>query len=214
MAHYADPRSVRHYAGLNEDDVPDGDLDFYIDEADRMVFRDVAIEVIDEDLSGNINGTNSTFDTCHRYIADTDYDCAVGSTEVTVYGWGKAGSLDTRVALTVSSINPTEGKIYLASAPSATYDVLTINYYYYKTKPKWNILKRAANFYAAYDFIFAEYLLIPIAQRRGALSWRHARPYRDLYQRYLDAINVFNSKIYSKKKQNYPTMDEKYMSEY
>jgi len=212
--HYADYNSVRKYIGVDDDDVTDNDLKFYIEGADSIVFQSVALQVIEGELSGKIDGVSTTFNTEYYYIADTDYDCLVDSDEVTVYAWGTYRSLDTRKTWGVSSINATEGKVYLSSAPPASYDALTIDYYHYKHKPNYHMLRRAANFYAAYDFIFAEYLLIPVSQRHGAISWRHAKPYQDLWDRYQEAINLFNQTPYSKKKQDDIKMGEKYLSEY
>jgi len=214
LAHYGNPNAIRHYAGLDEDDVPDSELDFYIDQADSVVFTDVAIQVIDEVIDGSPNGARGTLGTDNRYIADTNYDCAVNSNDVTVYAWGKAGSLETREEWGVSSINPNEGKIYLSSIPSATFDEITIDYYYYKHKPVWSLLRRAANLWAAYDYIFAEYLLIPQTVRRGAFQFRHTKPYRDLKLKYDEAINLFNKVPFAKKKHDDITMPEKYMDEY
>jgi len=216
MANLANPNAVRKYAGLNPDDVPDNELDFYIDEADRIVFGDTAIQVTGETLCGKVNGENSIFTTAYRYIADTDFDCAITSSDVTVYAWGTAGDLDTKEEWNIDSVDGNEGKIYISSSsiPSSTYDCMTIDYYYYKHKPNWNMLRRAANFWAAYDYIFAEYLLIPTSLRRGALSWRHVKPYKDLLNRYYEAINFFNKRIYSKKFYKDIVMSEKYLEEY
>lgn len=214
MSHLANPNAVRKYAGLHPEDVPDTELDFYIDEADRVVFGDTAIEVIEETLGGKTNGENSTFTTHFKHIADTDFDCEVTSSDVTVYAWGTSGELDTRTEWGVDSVDANEGIIYLSSIPSSTYDVMTIDYYYYKHKPNWNMLRRAANFWATYDYIFAEYLLIPTSLRRGALSWRHVKPYKDLLNRYYEAINFFNKRIYSKKYYKDIVMEEKYLGEY
>lgn len=214
MANLADPRSVRKYTGLDPEDVTNENLKFYIEQADTVVFEDVAIQVINETLSGDINGTNSTFNTRHKHIADTNFDCSNSAVDVTVYGWGKAGSLDTRKEWGVSSINADEGKIYLSSVPASTYDCMTVDYYYYKNKPVWHSLRRAANMWAAYEFILAEYLLIPTSLRRGALSWRHVKPYKDLHERYLEEIIRFNKSLTTKKEHPYPTMGERYLDEY
>lgn len=214
MGNLADPRSVRKYTGLDPEDVTDENLKFYIEQANTVVFEDVAVQVIDERLSGDINGSNTIFTTNYKHIADRDFDCVNSSIDVTVYKWGTAGSLSTRSECTISSINAEEGKIYFKTAPASTYDVITINYYYYKNRPVWHTLRRAANLWAAYEYILAEYLLIPTSLRRGALSWRHVKPYKDLYERYLDAINRFNKHLTTKKKHSYPTMGEKYLGEY
>jgi len=214
MTNLADPRSVRKYCGLDPDDVTDEDLSFYIEQANTIVFEEVAVEVRGETLSGNINGTNTTFSTHHKFIADTDFDCVNSTLDVTVYKWGTAGSLNTRSRCDISSINPTQGKIYLKTAPDSTYDCLTANYHYYKNKPNWSLLKKAANFWAAYEFILAEYLLIPTSLRRGALSWKHVKPYKDLYERYQECINRFNRNITSKRKHPHPKMEEQYLDTY
>jgi len=214
MANLANPMSVRKYTGLDSEDVTNENLKFYIEQANTVVFEDVAVQVIDEHLSGDIDGSNTTFSTHHKYIADTDFDCSNSSVDVTVYKWGTENSLSTREECVVSSINPEEGKIYLKTAPAATYDVLTVNYYYYKNRPVWHTLKRAADIWAAYEYILSEYLLIPTSLRRGALSWRHVKPYKDLYERYLDAINRFNKHLTAKKKHPHPTMGEDYLDEY
>lgn len=214
MTNLASPDKVRKYLRITSDDVTDTELDFYVEEANTVVFEDVAIQITGETISGKINGTNTTFSVDHKYIADTDFDCINSKDDVTVYAWGKAGSLDTRKEWGVSSINAEEGLIYLSSAPVSTYDCLTVNYYYYKNKPNWYLLKRAANFWAAYEFILSEYLLIPKKLRRGALSFEHTKPYEELYLRYQRAINMFNKSISKKSKHVHFKMEEDYLNEY
>jgi len=214
MSHYADPRSIRKYAGLDESDIPDSKLDFYIEQADTIVFNDVAIGVMNEIIDGSPNGNTGTLETNHKHIADTNYDCVVNTADVTVYVWGDVESISTRITWGVSSINPDFGKVYLSSIPSATFDAVSIDYYYYKHKPDYGLLRRAANLWATYDYIFSEYLLIPQSSRMGAFSWRHTKPYMDLKQRYNEAINAFNKRPYVKKKQKDITMGEKYLDEY
>jgi len=214
MANYADPRGVRKACGLDEADAPDADLQYYIEMADTLVMENVAIRRIGETLSGNINGINSTFECGHRYIADTDFDCSVSTSEVTVYAWGNRDYLNTRIEWGVGSLDSNEGKIYLSSVPPASYDVITMDYYFYKNKPSWFLLKRAANFYAAYDYIFSEYLLLPRSVRHGALSWTQVKPYIDLKQRFEDAISQFNYKIVVKREHPSIEMGEKYLNEY
>jgi hypothetical protein len=214
MTTLADPNTVRKFLRISAGDVTDEELDFYIEQANTIVFEDVAIQVIGEELSGKINGTNTTFSTQHKYIADTDFDCVNSIADVTVYAWGKEGSLSTRKEWGVSSINAEYGLIFLSSAPVSTYDVLTIDYYYYRNKPNWYLLKRAANIWAAYEFILSEYLLIPKKLRRGALSFEHTKPYEELYLRYQRAINMFNKKLATKKKYKHIKMGEDYLNEY
>jgi len=214
MSHYGDPSIVRRYAGLPKEKVTDEDLGFFIEQADTIVFEDVAIQELNEQMCGKLDGINSTFTTYHKFIADTDYDSQIDANEVTVYGWGKCGTLRTRDTLTVSSINPLEGKIYLTSAPSSTYDCITIDYYYYRDKPVFHLLRKAANLWAAYEYIFSEYLLIPTSMRRGALSYKHTKPYLDLRARYYEVISMFNKKPFVKKKHPDITMGEKYLNEY
>ena len=188
---YTNPEHVRRILGLTVDDVSDSDLESFIEEAQKEVLDQIAIYMFEDTLSGKINGSNTTFKTSYAPIADSNFDLKVDVNDLEVYAWGEAGSIDTRIKWSLSTIYPDYGTIVLSSAPDSTYDVITATYYYYPNRHiKLNRIPRATALLAGYYYILSEMLLIPEQWMHGAYRFRHARPYQVLLDEYYREINI------------------------
>ena len=201
VTHYASAKSIRRFTGINTDDVPDSVLEEYLNDADNDVMEDISIARINEPMSGVIDGVNTEFWVQSHPIADTNFDKSISSVDITIYKWGDSGSIDTKSVCNISSINPFEGRVKLTIAPSNTFDVITATYRFYPTTStvNWNMVERAASLIAGYYYIMAEYILIPEQYARGAIRFRHAKPYYTLLDEYYRIIDRILTKNYALK---------------
>ena len=143
-------RSITHF---KEVEISDSDVNLFIPDADRAILRLATIEVYDEKLKGDIDGSNVLFTTEHKLIADIDFDADVDGDDVTVNRVAyddEENPVSTEV--TVSSVNARDGIITLSAAPTTVNAEVGVyaDYRYYKKPVDYDILKLAANYYLAY----------------------------------------------------------------
>jgi len=150
---YASLSKLRLLTHFSTAEISDADVASLIPEADRAILRLATIEVYDEKLDGDIDGTNTIFTTKHKPIADTDFDSDVDADDVTVYLVDYDSEMnEVHSEATVSAVNARDGIITLASAPTTT-DVrvgVFADYRYYKMPVDYDVLKLAANYYLAH----------------------------------------------------------------
>jgi len=180
--------------GLSESEAPDSLLNHYIEVAFKEVLREISIPVEYEEMSGEINGSNTEFEVDHTPIADTNFDGTVDGNDITVYLWEE----DDYTQATVSSVNALKGVITLSSAPSSSIDKVTCSYRYYysdKIKPNEPLLKEVVMYYAGMLFLLREYLLVPIESRFGGVMFdysaysRSFMPYERLEKRVRELLD-------------------------
>jgi hypothetical protein len=193
------PAKVREIIGLSEEDAPDELLNQYIDRAQRDMFNDISIRVKDEELVGSINGENTTFSFSHYPLCDWNFDNIVDENDIKVYKWGKRGSIELKEYCPVSSIDDSYGKVYLASAPASTYEVVTADYYYVNTDVvRTEDIRNACSFLAAYYYVLGEYLLVPLTISHGGYRLTIDKPYDLLRKEYEKAIDRILQRPYRK----------------
>ena len=126
MPRWSDVEAMRRFNGLPFDDSDpnydsDVSLEYYIDRAQIAVRSDIMTLVRDDQMSGNINGSNTGFYVTFYPISDGNYDGSINLHDVTCYGWGDLSDFLTKTSLETTSINFKEGRVVLASAPSSTF---------------------------------------------------------------------------------------------
>ena len=194
--YYCTEEDVRMGLHLKPDRADDEELRYWINEAQLELLRDISLSVQDEEVGGDINGSNTTFTVSHYPIADTDFDKAVGSNDVTVYGWVDGNEPATKTELTVSTIYVNYGTIVLSSAPSSTYDQITMDYRYYPNTINFDLAARATRELAAFKFVFTKYLLIPERLAHGPIRYTFGKPYNRLYNEYKRLVHLMITKPY------------------
>jgi hypothetical protein len=180
----ATPSDVRDITGLSPEEADDDKIQGYIDKAYRRFLNDVGIYAIDDVLTGDIDGTNTTFSVNYVPIADRDFDGVAGSLDVEVCQWLTENDLSTKSTLTVSNVNSKYGVITLSSAPSSDADELTASYYYYPRHIPESLIIDAVSALAGYLYVLQEFLLIPERLGHGAYRWTHVKPYMPLWNEY------------------------------
>ena len=154
---------VRALTDITSSDIDDSDLSDLIDLATHMIIEDLTISVHDEQLSGNIDGSNTTFTTAYYPIADTDGDKTVTGSDVTVYQWPDSSDPSTKSTVSVSTIYADLGKIVLSSAPASTIDKITCSYSYtWEEDINWELVKVACAYLTAFLFYVKKLSLIHI----------------------------------------------------
>ena len=156
---YCTTEDVRKILGLDIDDAPNDKLEWYVERAHKEIIKYVQIPIVNEEMSGNIDGKNSTFSADNGFIADTNWDKTISTLDFTIYGWTDADDEFTKVALPCSTFDAVTGKFILSSAPGTTYKKITIDYSYYTRKIDWNIMEEATMWLAAKKWINREILL-------------------------------------------------------
>lgn len=190
---------------VTTDDAPDSLLNTYITQADEAILRDLTIRVRNEGLTGSMNGANCTFVTGNYPIADINFDKEVDTSDIAVYGWTIGGNEASKVALTVSSLNPESGLVYLATAPDAeTYGNLTIDYSYYNNQIDWTLIEMASQIYAGYLFAAREISLQPARIQMGPLRIEYEPtrgvklPHDRLLERYKEILGKIRSRPFER----------------
>jgi len=150
---YATLAKFRTISHFSVSEISDADVSSLIAEADRAVMRMATIEVVDEKLSGEIDGSNTLFTTAHTPIADVDLDKSVDGNDVTVYLVDYDAEMNpVHTVTSVSAVNARDGIITLTTAPTTTNAEVGVyaDYRYYPRKIDFNILSLAACYYLAH----------------------------------------------------------------
>lgn len=181
---WSDPESVRKIIGLSVDDASDQELEFYIDMAQKEIRDHISVYVFEDDLTGVIDGVNTTFSTRYYPIADSNFDLVVDHSDIEVYKWGDSNCIDTRETVSVSTLYWDKGLIILSDPPANTYDVVRCSYYYYPRKFDLSRLRRITALLAGYYYIRSELLLVPKTWAHGAYRFAKGEAVRDLLDDY------------------------------
>lgn len=194
---YTTPDIVRKKLGFTTE-VEDETLNYYITEAQKEMLHDITVHIEDDTLSGNINGTNTTFVTSGTFIADQNFNLRVDAGDIKVYGWTDSDDPSTKTSLSVSTIYPEYSKVVLSSAPASTYKQITADYYYYPGKVFFDQFSDACAYLAAYNYALAEYAMLPESWMHGAYRFTFGREYRFLYNQYINKISKILGRISEK----------------
>jgi len=162
------------------------------------LLNQIALHVSKDTLSGDIDGSNTTFETSYAPIADRDFDGTVGTSDVIVTAWVDSDDPFTAYTLSVSKVDADTGQIVLSSAPPSTIDQLTADYYYYPKRIESRLLTVATAYLAAYKYVLAEYLLIPQQFYHGAYRFRLGEPWNKLREEYERVVELLLAKPYAK----------------
>ena len=127
---------VRTMTGLTETQVSDDSITVIITEATKSVCGKINSPIVRERVSyidsvrtNEINGSNTVFyvKNFNKFIGDRNKDGTVDEDDVIVY---LVSSLNVESTATVSSVDPSTGKITLSSAPASSTQNIYITYDY------------------------------------------------------------------------------------
>ena len=195
MATWTTEDKVRRKIGLNSEDVEDDVITPYIEEAQADMLRDISHSVIDEKLSGNIDGTNTTFSTSYPYIADTNFDLTIDGSDIKVYGWSNEDDPSTKVTLSVSTVHNLYGKIVLSDAPTNIVKI-TADYNYYDNPINLADIPETCAYLAAFYYGLSEIVLMPKQWMHGAYRFLKTEDIGLLEQRYWEKIHALVKKVH------------------
>lgn len=150
---YASEAAFRIVTNFGVEDISVLDLAPLIGEADDAILRLATIEVYDEKLSGDCDGSNVLFTTKHKPIADTGFNESVTAADVTVYLVDYDSEMnEVHTETTVSDVNERDGIITLETAPTTSNAEVGVfvDYRYYPMPVNYAELKLAANYYLAH----------------------------------------------------------------
>ena len=185
---YTTPQNVRDLLGLELEDAPDDVLEELIEKAQYILLHYIQVKVIDETMKGDINGTNSTFSVSNKFIADTNFDKQITTSDFTIYGWTSADDPSTKVTLSVSTFYPDLGIFVLSSPPSTDYERISIDYSYYTCSIDWNLVEMATAYYAGMLWVAREEFLVPEDLAIGNVRVRQNQPWEKLRTEFLRIV--------------------------
>jgi len=178
---YTTPQEIRDLLGLTVEDADDSILEEFIDKAQKILLKYITVQVIDEEMTGSINGTNTTFSVSHKFIADIDFDKQITTSDFKIYGWKDSDDPGTKVELSVSTFYPEYGIFVLSSPPSSdTYEKITCDYSYYTCKIDWDLVNMATAYYAGMLWVARELYLVPETLAIGNVRVRTNQPWEKL----------------------------------
>ena len=211
---YCTVPDVRALTDITASDIDDSDLSDLIDLSTQMIIEDLTISIHDEQLSGNIDGSNTTFATAYYPIADIDGDKAVTGSDVTVYQWPDSSDPSTRSTVPVSTIYADLGEIVLSSAPASTIDKITCSYSYtWEEDINWELVKVACVYLTAFLFYVKKYTAIPISIARGPIRMRFdVKPYREYLDQYYHIMSLVKQKSAVRKTAEEMTLERSMMT--
>jgi hypothetical protein len=154
MPVYTTGTPVRTVSGATEtSDISSSDLNDLIDIAERFMIKDISVPVHGEKLIGNIDGSNSKFETRNEPIGDRTLigDSTGSPVDVIVHSLEEnSDEPDDYTELTVTSVNRRWGEIELQSAPASEIDAILGDYVYYPQPMNLTDLQNAATYLAAH----------------------------------------------------------------
>ena len=205
---YASVIEVRNLTGLTTNDIENTELEDLIDLATKMIIEELTIAVINEELSGNINGTNTTFSVAHYPIADTNGDMQVTGSDVTVYAWTDEDDPSTKSSVSVDQVFPLDGIVVLENPPSTNIKKLTIDYAYtLEESINWDLVKLACSWLTAYLFCIKKFTTVPESVVRGPIRFRYyTKPYNEYLNNYYRIMSLIKSKNHIKKEHSSMTL--------
>jgi len=210
---YALIPEVRDLIGLTTDDIDSSDLGDLIDLSTQMMIEDLTLAVRDEEPSGNINGSNTTFSIDYYPVADTSGNKTVGSEDITVYTWTDEDDPSTKSSVSVSTIYERDGKVILSSAPVSTVSKITIDYSYtFEEALNWELIKVACSYLVGYLFSIRKFTVLPDSYARGPMRFRHfTKPYDQYLSKYYEIMNLIKSTHHIKKAHDEMVLQRKRM---
>jgi len=200
MANYSTYDDVYLITGLTSEVISTSNITSFISKADKGLLSFLAINIRNEELTGDIDGSNKEFFTKYHPIADIDFDKVVDKNDIKVYTWTDMDDEDTKTEVTVSSVNPITGRILLVNSPPSDVEIVTIDYYYYKQEIDWDLVSLASAQYAGYLAVASEFYLVPERFALGSLRITHEYPQRELWRAFISTLNQIRSGMASKKR--------------
>lgn len=190
---YCNAQDVRDILGVEIDDAPDNIINKYITKAQKVVMKHIQVPIINEGMSGNIDGINSTFTAENPFFADTDGSLSINTLDFTVYLWPDEADEFSKVRASISTFNPETGAIILTSAPTDTgTEKITIDYSYYTCKIDWDLVTLATSYYAAMMYVGREFYLVPERVFIGELRLQRTKgePWETLRREFRRVIDL------------------------
>jgi len=200
---YCSLNYVRDLCNITTSDLTDTELYSLIEKSTPVLNADINSKVIREKITGidntrknEVNGINTTYYVQNwrgRFIADSDDNALVNTSDITVY---KVASDGTETTLTVSSITPNEGKFVLSTAQSD--GTLYVSYQHAplsESDPDEQIKLACAYLSIAFAYEKINRGMSPQQVYGNVRFMRDMRAGNDYFQRYENQIAKINSEM-------------------
>lgn len=202
MMPYAKTEDIRLLTNIQEDEVNDSVLTTIRDRAEQKIIKDLTIERVDEGMEPNLdgtylNGSNNTFYTNSKPIADIDRDGTISSDDITVKIWEDFDNEGTVEEVTIDNVTPETGRVILSSPPGSEYDKITATYSFYNSPglPDWDLLELASVYLSGYMSVVKTRGKVPSKYSVGDLSIDEDLPGQQLLREYRSVLNRLREDI-------------------
>jgi hypothetical protein len=182
---------VADLLGLDPDDLQEDRINRLIQMSQREVLSDIATKIVDGGVTGSVDGGNKEYKVDMAPIADSNFDNSVNENDITMYSWTDLDDEDTKVQLTVSSINGETGWVKLSTAPATV--SLTADYWYLNYYLQDGAMSDLVTVRTAYRVVASEYYLLPERYTLGGFRIGHRHPQLKLQKDYEDLLNKVRS---------------------
>ena len=197
---YTTEDDVRLLTNLTSSDISDANVTSIIAESTKQLNGMINVHVnreyvslIDSTRKNEINGTNTTFYVKNwkgKFIADSDDDGDVDTSDITVYLVSGDG---TETTATISTITPNDGKFVLSTAPSSVDMFVTYEWCYKSPSTPDPLIKLACTLLsAAYCYAKVTIGRAPQQSWGNVKLFRHMTSFDHYYQRFLQIIDEIN----------------------
>lgn len=201
---YCQVNDIRTLTHLNTTDITDASLYDIIKLAMAQLNADINvkitreyIEYIDDTRQNKIDGSNTTYyikNWSGKYLADSDNDGDVDTSDITVYAVASDG---TETEATVSTITPNDGKFVLSTAYDSSYKLYVTYEWAYASEYTPDTLVRlaCANLAASYAFAKINIGKAPTVQFGNVRVYRHMDSFKEFEKKYRDIVNQINTQM-------------------
>ena len=188
---YTTAQNVRDILGVDSDTAATDIVEGYIEYSQKIVMKFLQVPVLDEEMTGNLDGVNNTYSVMHLFIADTSANTVVNTLDVSIYLWPDSDDEFTKVQVTSFTFNPETGVFVLTDIPASTYEKITCSYSYYTSKIDWKLVELACTYYSAMMWVQRELFLVPTNVYIGNIRTISSKPWEYLrheFQRMIDLL--------------------------
>jgi len=203
---YTTVSDIRVISGITEDEISNSILTDIIEYAEAEILRQINVRMVDEDLDPDLDGTgidgsNVTFYTKNKPIADINRDSTIDSNDIIVYVWDNEQDESTKNKVTVSTVQADSGRVVLETAPAKNKERISANYSYHKNTIDYTLVTKASAYLTAYLAVLRLSGRLPISYTLGrALRVNTKDMGHRFYHEYLSILNMINVQTSQHKK--------------
>lgn len=182
MSYYCTPADIRDLVlGVTIDEATDDSLYEFIDRAQKIFLGYVQVK---DNFKRVYPDSNGKILLPNKYVADRNFDKTVDEDDITIYGYINSDDPRTKTELTISSLHPEDGILYITEADVNLYEMFIVDYSYYTCAIDWELVRMAVSYYAGMLWVAKEEFLVPPEVTIGNIKIRQKEPWNNLREEF------------------------------